>query len=303
MRFSTSSVVCAVALSASVANASIVNAAPINIEARGANGGMNTAVIGNAGNLASGVSGLINADGEIANGDNDMWTKLSGRDLSWVDAEIISARDFETREAKGGKNTAAIGKAGEFSSEVSGLVNTASEIVSGAKSFWDSIVNRRDESSAIDADFLSGLESREPKQHHGKGHKSDNKEHKGSKQARDAVDSLIAELDTRSPKGFTAAIGKAGNIANYANEAINVGTEVVDGAKSFWDQLTSRSASDEFISALATRSTAEDNFIDTLLNARGTTAEDSFIDSLISAREAEAKVHHQEHKSNKDHKD
>ena len=101
MRFSTSSVLCVVALSASAANAAIVNAAPVSIEAREARGGRNTAKVEAAGGLLSGVSGIVDLGRSI-------WDRLTTRDLEWVDepinkfairdTNVVIARDVEDED-------------------------------------------------------------------------------------------------------------------------------------------------------------------------------------------------------------
>ena len=144
-----------VALSASAANAAIVNAAPVSLEAREARGGRNTAKIDAAGNILNGVSGIIDVGKSI-------WERLTTRDLDFVDEPIaqFAARDtniwsrdvedeessdLESREARGGRNTAKVDAAGNILNGVSGILDVG-------RSIWDKLTSR---DIVVDKDSLA----------------------------------------------------------------------------------------------------------------------------------------------------
>jgi len=240
MRFSTSSVLCVVALSASAANAAIVNAAPVSIEAREARGGRNTAKLDAAGNILNGVSGIIDVGKSI-------WERLTTRDLEWLDEPItqFAARDtdiwarevdedssfLETREARGGRNTAKVDAAGNILNGVSGIIDVG-------KSIWDRLTSRdivvdqnsllkalqsRDivvdkeslanalasrDVSALEEDFLARLEGRD---------------------VSTVDEDFLARLEGREARNGanTAKVDAAGNLLNGVSG-------IIDTAKSFW---------------------------------------------------------------------
>jgi len=136
MRLSASSVLSVVAISAS-ANSCIVNAAPVLVESREARGGSNTARLDSA-------TGFLGSLGGFVDNARYAWDAVTApsmnvykaRDIV-VDkeslAKTLASRDvdddftapLESREARGGSNTARLDSAAGFLGSLGGFVDNA----------------------------------------------------------------------------------------------------------------------------------------------------------------------------------
>jgi hypothetical protein len=176
-------------------------------------GGKYTASLEKAGGFASAANGVITAGTDIVNGAENLWHEITSRDLE-------GQLELATREPKGGKNTAALEKAGGFASAANGVITAGTDIVNGAENFWHEITSR-------------DLE--------------------GQLEARDILDDVNAEVnnltqrdvEARAGGKYTSALEKGAGFAGAANSVINAGTEVVQGAENFWHEITSRDILDD----------------------------------------------------------
>lgn len=215
-------------------------------EKREAKGGANTAKLQGAANAAGVVGQVVDAAGNIVNGVEGIWDKLTQRDLE----NIIAARS-----PKGGANTAKLQGAANAAGVVGQVVDAAGNIVNGVEGIWDRLT-QRDLEALIAARSPKGGATTAKLQGVANGANVVG-------QVVDAAGNIVSgvenvwdqltqrDLEAREAKGGanTAKLQSVADGAGVVGQVVDAAGNVINGVENVWHQLTQR----ELAAVLAVR--------------------------------------------------